>query len=75
MNLTLIRNFEIASCRIDIPRITPQSPPIDEWFHLEKFDRRSRAWSEHLFPIAAGVKHAAEALEGTPPFHQSHLSR
>jgi hypothetical protein len=56
---------EIASCRIDIPRITPQSPPLDDWFRLQTIDRhRLRSQSDHLFPVASGVKFAAEAVAG-----------
>jgi hypothetical protein len=59
---------EIASCRIDIPRITPQSPPLDDWFRLQTIDRhRLRSQSDHLFPVASGVKFAAEAVAGLLP--------
>jgi hypothetical protein len=65
-NWLIKRSLEIGSCRIDVPRVTPQSPPLDQWIRLEKRGggrTRSRS-GDHLFPVAAGVKLAAETVAG-----------
>jgi hypothetical protein len=63
-NWLIKRSLEIGSCRIDVPRITAKSPPLDQWIRLEKRARSRTRSGDHLFPVAAGVKSAAEAVAG-----------
>lgn len=62
----IIRYTPLAACKIQIPRVTPQSPPLDDWYHLELIGRRrTLSRVQYLFPItSAGIKLAANVVAG-----------